>query len=256
MDCRGAVETGSGASPAANRFIILILAVSERQVVHCTLAGCQHAQRAIERIGYRLGGLNVAAHDSCRRLRGQHRPFWHDNPDRFQAAIIEWNIFFDQGSKYVEYGCPDNGRGRIEVVWLLCRGTAEINCRLPRRGVDLNPNMDLGAKIHALNKCPGLQTVDHAAHLLGSVRPDMLHVSLYNSNTELLRHLPEFPCAFFVGGDLRTDVADILSNIAGWILRTAHQLCKSRFQEHTVLYEKEISDQDPLLVNRSARRRH
>ena len=68
-----------------------------------------------------------------------------------------------------------------------------------------------------------MQCVDDAAHALGCVVLNVLHVRVHDRQSELRHHPPQLVHPFLVGCDLRLQVSDILAWVARRITRTGEQ---------------------------------
>src|SRR5918999_2933531 len=61
VDATGAVETLARARAAADGFVILVRVIAEGEVVHRALRRTHHAERAVQRVGDALRGLDIAS---------------------------------------------------------------------------------------------------------------------------------------------------------------------------------------------------
>jgi hypothetical protein len=83
---RRSVEIWPGARSAGDRLVVLVARVAEGEVVHRPLRPRHRAQRAEQRVGHHLAGLDIPGHHGGGRLRAQHRPFGHHHGQRAQAS--------------------------------------------------------------------------------------------------------------------------------------------------------------------------
>ena len=186
----------------------------------------ERAERAEQRVGDGLRGLDVAGDDRGRIVRRQHRAFRDDELDRLQAAGIDRNVVVDHDAEHVEHGGARHRRWRIEVGRLLRRGAGEIDCRRALLLVDIDAHLDDGALVHLVAEFAVVQAVDDAAHAFGGVVLHVMHVGLDDRQREMAHHLAQLLHALLVGGDLRLHVVDVLQRIARRIFRA----CKKRIQ--------------------------
>src|SRR5438270_7592868 len=84
-----AVVARTRARAAADRLVVLIAVVAVREIVHRALRRGHDLQRAIERLGQALRGLDVPRDHRRRVARLQHAALRDDDVQRFQAAGVQ-----------------------------------------------------------------------------------------------------------------------------------------------------------------------
>src|SRR5215469_6986956 len=172
------VWTGSRAS--ANGFVILVLPVAEREVVHGALRIRQDSQRGIECIGNDLTGLHVTGDNGSRRPGIQQASIWNVYLDRAQAAVIEGDFLINQCPKYIKHGRPADRGGCVEIGGQLPARAGEIDTSAPFFLVDSNFNDDRAAVIHGASGFTSMQTCNGAPNRLRGVVLHMAHIGAYN----------------------------------------------------------------------------
>jgi hypothetical protein len=102
----GAVKIRPSARAAANRFVVLIALVAEREIVHGSLRRRHDSECAIKCIDDTLRGLDIAGDHRRRISRPQHRPFRDDDLQRLEATLVHRNVVIDQGAEDIKHGRP------------------------------------------------------------------------------------------------------------------------------------------------------
>ena len=211
----GAVEIRPGARSTANGFVILIGVGAEGEIVHRPLGRRQHAERAVKGVGHALGRLYVAGDDGGGMAGVQHAAFGDDDVEGLQAASVEGNVIVNQGAEDVKHGRLAHGGGGVEVVLGLLRGAGEINAGAAAVFLDRDIDLDAGAVVHLQRERPVLEDAENPAHRFLRIVLDVPHVGPNHVESEVSGHLPQFPGAFFVGGDLGLQVGQVLARVAG-----------------------------------------
>ena len=96
-------KSGPAPEPPQIGLVILVAVVAEGEVVHRALGRGHDAERAVERVGDALRGLDIAGDDGGRVARGQHRAVRDDDVERLQAAGVQRDVVVDQGAEDVEH---------------------------------------------------------------------------------------------------------------------------------------------------------
>src|ERR1700730_14839183 len=95
-------KSRASSSATANRLVVLISAIAERKIVHCSLASRQNVQSAIKCVRDGLRCFHVPGNNCRRRFWRQHRAFRNDNIERRQATVIQRGILLDQWPENIE----------------------------------------------------------------------------------------------------------------------------------------------------------
>ena len=258
-----AVPVRAGPGAAAERLVVLVAVVAEGEVVHRALARRGRAERAEQRGRHRLRGLHVAGRHGGGARGRQHASRRDDDVDGLQAAVVERDVRVDQRAEDVEHRRRRHRLGRVEVVAALRRGAGEVDGgpagargRWPRHTTIRAAVVELLAEAPRRVRRAG-EPVEHAAHGLRGV---VLHVA----------HVGGAPRGGRTPPTMRPSSATPRALAATWARRSARFCCRSRtgwaapvsssatsrFSQPAVLDQQEVLDQDALLVDGAAARRH
>ena len=198
----GAVVTGTGPRPAADRLVVLVAVVAEQDVVHRPLALRRYSEGAEQGVCDRLAGLHVSGRHRRRVLGGQHRILRDDDADRLQAPFVERDVVLDEAAEDVQHrGTRHRGRS-VEVVGPLRARAGEVDRRLPSHLVEGDAHPDEAAVVHRERELAVPHHVDHPANLLLRVALDVLHVGVHDVEAEVPDHPAHFPDALLARRDL------------------------------------------------------
>ncbi len=251
-----AVVVRSRAAAAANGLVILVALIAEGEVVHRPLRRRLHAERAVERIGDRLRGLDVTG-DYRRRIAWvEHRTLRHDDVDRLQTAFIHRDFFVNQRAEHVQYRRARHRAWRIEVVGALPTAAAEIDRRAPRRAVDGNLDADQRAVVHLAGELAFGEPPQQSSHLLLCVILHVAHVGVHHVEPVVRDHVAQLVYALLARRDLRLQVGDVLRHVARRVAAGAEELRDLALAQAALLDQQEVVDQHTLFFDRAAVGRH
>ncbi len=243
-----AVKARAGARAARYGLVVLEAGVAEREIIHRALGRRHHAERAVQRVGHALRGLDVARDDRRRVSRAQHAALRNEDLERLQAAGVEGNVLVDEGPEDVEHrGHRHRGR-RIEIVRQLRRGAGEVDRRGSFVLPDRDPHFYEGAVVERQLEAPVLQHAEHPAHRFLGVRLHVIHVRAHHVQAEMLDHPAELLHPFFVGRDLRPQIGDVLPDVAHRVAARAEQRGGLLLAKPALLDQQEIVDQHAFLL--------
>ena len=84
----------------------------------------------------------------------------------------------------------------------------------------------------------------------------MVHVSQHHVQTKLRHHLAQLLKAFFVGGNLRLQVGQVLHRVAAGVRPALQQGQHLSLAQHTAINQLDIVDLHAFFFNRGRKRRH
>ena len=253
-----AVEPGSGAGAAADRFVILPVRVAEQEVVHRRLRAGDRAERTEQRIAGGLRHFRIARHHRRTGPRRKKAAGRNDQLDRFQAAVVQRDIVADQAAEHVQHrGTRDRRRGVEIVVVALRAGAGEIDARAAPRMIDRDRDPQRRAVIHRVsNRPPPMRSMTRRT--LSSALSITWRIYARHGVPAVLRDdAPEFLHAFFVRRDLRLDVGHVHVRAARRPLCAGQQRAQFRLAEMAAIDQQEIVDDNAFFFQcaRCGRRR-
>ena len=214
----------------------------------------KRAERGEQRIGHRLGDLDIPRHYRGRIARAKHRAFRQDDADRPETPRVYRDVVVDHHPEHVEHGGARDRLGRVEVRRLLRRRAGEIDRRFAPGLVDADPDLDDRALVGDARRLAVRQPVDHAAHAFVGVVLHVTHIGLDDAKREHLDHAPELARALLVGRDLGLEVVDVLQRVARRIGAAGQEVVELAFAEAALADEQEIIDIDALFEDRRCER--
>ena len=253
-----ALRIPSHARPGATRdgFVILVGGVAESEVVHGGLAARHHAQSAKQRVRDATRRFHIARHHRGGGLGIEHAAFGNDHLQGFEATGVQRNVIVHQSSEHIQHRRHADGLGRIEVIALLRAGAGEIDHRRARVGIHPHRHLNLCAVIQRQGVGAVFQACDDAAHRFFGVVLHMAHIGLHHVQSELGHHLAQLLHAFFVGGDLRAQIGQVLLRVARGVFTALQQSQNLRFTEHTLVQQLEVLNLHAFFFNTGGERRH
>ena len=252
----GSVVVGSGARATGDRLVVLVTLVAESEVVHRSLRGRLHAQRAVERVNDTLGGLYVAGCHRVRRRRVEQRALGYQDPQRSQASGVERQRLVDQRAEDVQHRGHGHRPGGVEVVPLLRRGSREVDRGGPRLLVDRDADSDDLPVVEFVAKASALESAEHVAHALLGVVLHVTHVGEQRIASLLAGRARQLPDATGVGCQLGPQVGEVLLRVARRPARRSQQREHPGFVQHPVAHDPGRGQQHALLIDRATVGRH
>ena len=73
--------------------------------------------------------------------------------DRFEAALVQGDVVFDQAAETVDYGGVGDGFGGVGVAVDFWAGAGEVEDRFAFVGVDGDFEFDRAAVVHVVGGC-------------------------------------------------------------------------------------------------------
>ncbi len=259
LDHAGAVEARPRPRAAADGFVILVLGVTEREIVHRALGRRHHAQRAIQGVGDAGRRLHIARHDRGWIVRIEHGARRDQHLERLEAARVEGNLVIDQRAEHVQHGRHADGGRRVEVVVQLRRGAAEVDLGAAAGLVDPHGHLDPCAVVEFHRVAAVVQRADYAPHGFLGVVLHVAHVSLHHVEPEMRHHLAQLVHALLVGRHLGSQVGHVLVRIAGRPGGASQQGPRFRIAQLAAggaVHQLEVIDQDALLLDAARIGRH
>ena len=183
----GPIMVEAGARSAADRFVILIGAVTEGEIVHRALARCQSAGRCEERVGHDLACLDIACHHGSPRARIEHRSFRHNQFDRTQAAIVHGNGIVDQRAHDIKCRCACYGFGRVEIIGQLSAGAGEIEDGRSLIPVDPDGYLHHRTVVHRIGECAVVQPVEQPPDAFLRIGENVVHIGGHHVRSLIAR---------------------------------------------------------------------
>ena len=127
--------------------------------------------------------------------------------------------------------------------------------------VDGHADDDLAAVVQLLAEAPGGvcgagEPVEHAAHRLRGVVLNVAHVGRDHGETEVGHHALQFGASARVGGDLGTQIGQVLRHVARRVRGRREQLRQLGLAQPAALDEPKVFDQHAFFVDAPAARRH
>ena len=130
-----------------------VAAEAEGQVVAVALGGGAGGEGEEDDVGYALGGEDVAADDGG-FVRGREEGFLGDEHlDRFEAALVQWDVVFDQTAETVDDGGVGDGFGCVGVGVDFWAGAGEVEDCFAFGGVDGDFEFDGASVVHVVGGC-------------------------------------------------------------------------------------------------------
>ena len=204
----------SGTRTTRDSLVILVTRIAEGQVVHHPLRSGKRAQRAEDRVGHDLAGLDISGDDGGWGLRVQHRPVGHDQPDRRKAAFVHRDIAVDHRADGVEHRCLDDGNGRVEIPRVLSAGAGQVEQSFLGIAVDRDGKPDDGPVVHLVGKAAVVQPVQQGAHRFLGLCHDVAHVRIDHDPRLRIRQTVQLAGPLDAGGQLRLEIGDVAVGIA------------------------------------------
>ncbi|MNE00739.1 hypothetical protein D3C80_931570 [compost metagenome] len=180
----------------------------------------------------------------------------NDDLDRAQAPGIHRNVALNEHAEYVKHGGACYWFRRIEVIRTLFRGASEIDRCFAFITVDCDANFDLATLIHFVGEMAVWQLVENAAHTFSRIVLNMAHIGFDDFFTEETDDLFKFSHAFFISGNLRFQIIDVLREIAHRVGRACQKCRQSIFAESAAINELEVVYIDTFLLDIDRQRRH
>ena len=250
------VKDATRARATRNRLVVLVALVAEGEIAHAVRAAGQDAECAIQRIGDRHRGLDIAGNHRPGMAGIEHAAGRHDDFDWREAAGIHRNIVVDQGPEHIEHRRGRDRQGRVEVVRLLCRGAGEIDAGAAGRMVDGDRDPDDRTIVEGQLEATITQRADHPAHRFGSIVLNMAHIGLHHRQAEVLDHAQQLFAPLLVGRDLCLQIGHVLVGIACGMDRAVEQRPKLPLTQHTARDQPDIGEQHAFVVNVTTVGRH
>ena len=130
-----------------------MLGISESEVVHGSLPGCQCAGRTKKRRRAGLRRFHIAG-NHCRWIgRVQKTAHRYNQFEGIKTAVVEGDIILYQASEHVEYSCPAHGQRGVKISRNLPAGARKIDFGPARGFVHGYADLDGAAMIQG--KCEG-----------------------------------------------------------------------------------------------------
>ena len=200
--------------------------------------------------------LDIAGDHGGRITGPQHAIVRQDNAYGPKAAGIHWNVAFDHDAEAVEHGRPGHRFRGVEVVGHHLRRSGEIDGRGAVLPVDADLDADHLAAVGLIFVGTVGKCVDDLAHAFRGVVLDVAHVGFDDIKPEIADQLAQIRDAFFIGGDLRLQVGDVLVDFADRVGVVREQFDQFGFAEASLVDDQEVVDQHAFPVDRRGKRRH
>ena len=210
----GAVKRGACAGAARDGFVVLVFVIAEREIGHRAVRASEHAERAVEAIGRGLRHFDIARDDGSGIDRRQHAAIGDDDFDRFQATRVHRNIVVDKRAENVQHHRAAHAAGRVEIAWALSRSTREIYLCRSCFAVDRNLDVNVTAVVKIDAEFAVSELVNHTTDAFFGVVLHMLHVGDDYLAPEMFNHFGQFVRALIAARNLRTQITNILRDIA------------------------------------------
>ena len=175
---------------------------------------------------------------------------------RFQAACVQWNLIVHQGAKHVEHGGHRDRTRCIEIVRQLITGAGEIDTGTALPGIDRYPNLNPCAVIQRQREFTVGEGFDCAPHTFFGIVLHEAHIASHGFTAVLFDHMLEFLHTFFIGGNLRAQIGQVLRWVARRMRAAPENIEQSGFAQRSRLDQLEIVDQDAFLIDGGRERRH
>jgi hypothetical protein len=133
---------------------------------------------------------------------------------RLQAPGVERNVVVHQRAEHIQHRRHAHRGGALKLL-VCCRLVPVKSTTALRLAASTRTATLICAPLSSGSvNVPVLQARDGAAHRLLGVVLHMAHVGLHHGQAELVHHLAQFLHAFFVGGNLRLQVGQVLLRVA------------------------------------------
>ena len=252
----GPIEALARAGAAADGLVILVTGVAEGEIVDRPLGLGHGVQRAEQRVGDVLRGLDIAGHHRGGIAGPQDRRLLHPDVQRLQAAGIERDIDPAEAAEDVEHRSHAHGRRRVEIAVHLAGRAREVEHRPARVLVDGDIHRNPPALVGLDLEAAGPERVQHPAHALLGIVAHMAHIGLDGIQPEMRHHLVQLLHALLVGGDLGAEVGEVLGRVARRVARPLQHRQHLLLQEAPAAHRPHIVEQHALLLDMAAVGRH
>ena len=241
VDAVGAVPGGAGAGAAGYGLVVAeafcggvgvgvgVAAEAEGEVVAVALGGGAGGEGEEDDVGDALGGEDVAADDGGVVGGGEEGFGGDEDADRFEAALVQGDVVFDEAAEAVDDGGVGDGFGGVGVGVDLGAGAGEVEDGFASGGVDGDFEVDGAAVVHVVGGCevlafePLADVLEEVADAEFGVVLDVAHVELDDLLSVVFYQGADQVDAFLVGGDLGFEIVEVVRqtscSAALWILR-------------------------------------
>ena len=224
-------KSGPAPGAAADGLVVLVAIVAEGEVVHRALRRGQHPERAVQRVGDALRGLDVAGDHRGGVARVQHAALRNDDLDRLETALVHRDRLVDQGAEHVQHRGAADRRRRVEIVGELRARAGEIDHGAARLPIDAHPHADHRAIVERILEGAVLERPEHPAHRFLGVVLYVPRVGQHRIQSELADHPQQLARPPGARGDLGLQVGHVLARVARRISarrRAAHPAPRAR----------------------------
>ena len=182
-----AVEAGARAGAAAQRLVVLVARVAEREVVHRALRAGARVERGEQRVGDALRRLDVAGDDGRGIARVEQAAFGQHDRQRLEAAGVQRNVLADECAEHVQHGRAHDRRRRVEVAGARpAKFPRNPRSRARRSALMATATLIRSPPSSSTVKRPSRKARDRGAHACRGVVLHVPHVALDGANAEPL----------------------------------------------------------------------